>query len=52
LDVEALDLGLDVKAISMEILETESREPVRENSHGFLGGGFFPAAHGQRTLRR
>lgn len=29
LDVEALDLGADVKAVSLEILETESREPVR-----------------------
>jgi hypothetical protein len=29
LDVEALDLGEDVKAVSLEILETESREPVR-----------------------
>src|ERR1700756_2270975 len=29
LDVEALDLGADAKAVSLEILETESREPVR-----------------------
>jgi hypothetical protein len=29
LDVQALDLGEDVKAVGLEILETESREPVR-----------------------
>ena len=29
LDVQALDLGADVKAIGLELLETESREPVR-----------------------
>jgi hypothetical protein len=29
LDVEALDLGPQVKAIGLELLETESREPVR-----------------------
>ena len=29
LDVQALDLGADVKAVGLELLETESREPVR-----------------------
>src|SRR5262245_18829052 len=29
LDVQALDLGTDVKAVGLELLETESREPVR-----------------------
>lgn len=29
LEVQALDLGADVKAIGLELLETESREPVR-----------------------
>jgi hypothetical protein len=29
LDVQALDLGTDVKAIGLELLETDSREPVR-----------------------
>ena len=29
LDVQALELGTDVKAIGLELLETESREPVR-----------------------
>jgi len=29
LDVETLDLGPGIKAIGMELIETESREPVR-----------------------
>ena len=29
LDVQALDLGADVKAVGLELLETESREPAR-----------------------
>ena len=29
LEVEALDLGADVRAVGLELIETESREPVR-----------------------
>src|SRR2546425_7063985 len=29
LDVQALDLGSDVKAVGCELVETENREPVR-----------------------
>src|SRR5580658_8885408 len=29
LDVQALDLGLGVKAVGLELIETESREPLR-----------------------
>src|SRR6059058_1353278 len=29
LDVQALDLGGDVKAVGLELVETENREPVR-----------------------
>jgi hypothetical protein len=29
LEVEALDLGADVRAVALELIETESREPVR-----------------------
>ncbi len=34
LDVEALDLGSDVRAIGLELVEAdENREPVRELPH-------------------
>lgn len=29
LDVQAMDLGQDVKAVGMELIETENREPLR-----------------------
>jgi hypothetical protein len=29
LDVQALDLGSDTKAVGLELIETESREPLR-----------------------
>jgi hypothetical protein len=42
LDVEALDLGEDVKAVSLEILETESREPVRGKQATDFWAAVFP----------
>ena len=42
LDVKALDLGADVKAVSMEILETESREPVRGKQATDFWAAVFP----------
>ncbi|HEY1422876.1 MAG TPA: hypothetical protein VGF20_05450 [Candidatus Acidoferrum sp.] len=42
LDVEALDLGEDVKAVSLEILETESREPVRGKQATDFWAAIFP----------
>ena len=42
LDVEALDLGADVKAVSLEILETESREPVRGKQATEFWAAVFP----------
>src|SRR5260370_14515072 len=42
LDVQALDLGADVKAVSMEILETESREPVRGKQATNFWSAVFP----------
>jgi hypothetical protein len=42
LDVEALDLGADVKAVSLEILETESREPVRGKQATDFWAAVFP----------
>jgi hypothetical protein len=42
LDVEALDLGADVKAVSLEILATESREPVRGKQATDFWSAVFP----------
>jgi hypothetical protein len=46
LDVQALDLGADVKAVSMEILETESREPVRGRQATDFWAAVFPLLTG------
>lgn len=43
LDVETLDLGPGVKAIGMELIETESREPVRGPNATAIWTGIVPA---------
>ena len=43
LDVEALDLGPGVKAVGLELLGTESREPVRGEDAAVIWGAVFPA---------
>jgi hypothetical protein len=43
LNVEALDLGADVKAVGLELLETESREPVRGKDAALIWAAVFPA---------
>lgn len=42
LDVQALDLGTDVKAVGLELLETESREPVRGKAAAEFWAATFP----------
>jgi hypothetical protein len=46
LDVAALDLGADVKAVGLEILETESREPVRGKQATEFWAAVFPLLAG------
>lgn len=42
LDVQALDLGTGVKAVGLELLETESREPVRGKEAAEFWAATFP----------
>ena len=50
LDVETLDLGPGVKAIGMELIETESREPVRGKDAIAMWAGVFPALVAQEPF--
>jgi hypothetical protein len=51
LDVQALDLGADVKAVGLELLETESREPVRgKEAAGFWAAMFPLLANGEALV--
>jgi hypothetical protein len=50
LDVQALDLGVDVKAVGLELLETESREPVRGKEAAAFWAATFPLLAGAETL--
>ena len=48
LDVQALDLGAEVKAVGLELLETESREPVRgRQAAEFWAATFALLANGE-----
>jgi hypothetical protein len=43
LDVQAMELGTDTKAVGMELLETESREPVQGKEAAAIWGAALPA---------
>jgi hypothetical protein len=43
LDVQALDLGVGVKAVGLELLETENREPVHGEEAAEIWSAVFPA---------
>lgn len=43
LDVEALDLGPGVKAVGLELIETESREPLTGKRAAEIWAAVFPA---------
>jgi len=43
LDVQALDLGNEVKAVGLELVETENREPVRGNEAAEIWSEIFHA---------
>ncbi len=43
LDVQALDLGGEVKAVGLELVETENREPVHGKDAAEIWSAVFPA---------
>jgi hypothetical protein len=49
LDVQALDLGSGVKAVGLELLETENREPVRGKDAAKIWSAVFPALAGNES---
>ena len=46
LDVQALDLGGEVKAVGLELVETENREPVRGKAGAEMWSAILPALAG------
>jgi hypothetical protein len=49
LDVQALDLGGGVKAVGLELVETENREPVRGKDAAQIWSAVFPALAGNES---
>ncbi len=46
LDVQAMDLGNEVKAVGLELFETKNREPVRGNEGAEIWSEILPALAG------
>src|SRR2546429_5094095 len=49
LDVQALNLGGDVKAVGLELIETQNREPVRGKDAAAIWSVVFPALAGNES---
>src|SRR5258708_10395281 len=49
LDVQALDLGGGVKAVGLELVETENRETVRGKDAAEIWSAVFPALAGDES---
>src|SRR5438093_833411 len=49
LDVQALDLGSDVKAVGCELVETQNREPVRGKEGAEIWSSIFLALAGSES---
>ena len=50
LDVQSMELGDDTKAVGLELLETESREPLRGIVAAQIWGAAFPALAAKEYL--
>jgi hypothetical protein len=49
LDVQAMDLGSETKAVGLELIETESREPLRGEEAASIWAAVFPALAGDEA---
>ena len=49
LDVQAMDLGSDTKAVGLELIETESREPLRGEEAASIWAAMFSALAGDEA---
>jgi hypothetical protein len=49
LDVQAMDLGSDTKAVGLELIDTESREPLRGEAAASIWAAVFPALVGHEA---
>jgi hypothetical protein len=50
LDVQSMELGADTKAVGLELLETESREPLRGRMAAQIWSAAFPALAAKESL--
>jgi hypothetical protein len=50
LDVQAMDLGNEVKAVGLELVETENREPVRGKEGAEIWSEILPALAGKEAF--
>jgi hypothetical protein len=50
LDVQAMELGANTKAVGLELLETESREPLRGSEAAQIWSAAFPALAAKETM--
>src|SRR5215471_4737834 len=50
LDVQAMDLGNEVKAVGLELVETENREPVRGTEGAEIWSEILPALAGKEAF--
>lgn len=49
LDVQAMDLGAETKAVGLELIETETREPVQGEEAAAIWAAVFPALSNNET---
>jgi hypothetical protein len=48
LEVESIDLGADVRAVGLELIEPENREPVKGSEGAAIWAALMPALAGEQ----